>query len=489
MQWRALPWVVAAGFVLRVVWALSADNLHHPDEIFQQLEQAHRWVFGYGLVPWEFQFGTRSWLLPGLLAVPLQLAAWTGLDHPSVYLPAIRILFCAVSACVIPLVYVGARRVASETAGRVAAVTAAFWYELIYFSFRALPDAIAAYLVLAAAVLLLAPASRRQAAAFGVLVGLAVVVRSQLVPVAVVLGLVALCVWTTRARIIAGVASVAVVLAAGLLDRVTWGAWFISYSNNYLFNIEYGVSELFGLMGRRWYADQLLMGSFGLFALAGAWSLWWWRRVWLPVVVILVVVASHTVIGHKEYRFVFAAIPFVIILFGVVVAQAPEVLRRVALVAALLISIAGSLNWLPGQGGIYNAGPLFASDPSVQAYKRLADDPTLEALFIADEYWPSSLGYAYLHRDVPLYFARDLEAMQTESGRGVEAYASHVIHRGVAMATPGFAVVSRTGPVEIRRNVSGTPLRTLAAYSRRIPQPGVDGRYIPSVRPFLPLPR
>jgi hypothetical protein len=31
---------------------------------FSVTEQAHRLVFGYGLVPWEFQLGMRSWLLP-----------------------------------------------------------------------------------------------------------------------------------------------------------------------------------------------------------------------------------------------------------------------------------------------------------------------------------------------------------------------------------------------------------------------------------------
>ncbi len=489
MQWRALPWIVVAGFVLRVVCALSADNLHHPDEIFQQIEQAHRWVFGYGLVPWEFQFGTRSWLLPAVLAVPLQMTAWLGVDHPNVYLPAIKIFFCAISVCVIPLVHVAGRRLASETAGRVAAITTALWYELVYFSFRPLPDVLAAYLLLGAFVVILAPASRRQAALCGALLALAVALRIQLLPVAGGLGLVALARWSPPARIAGLTAAAGVVLTAGLLDRVTWGGWFVSYTNNYLFNVGYDVSALFGVMGHRWYADQLVMASFGLFAVTGLWSLRWWRRLWLPVCVVVIIVASHTAIGHKEYRFVFAVIPFAILLFGVVLARVTEGARRAALAGIALVSIAGGMHRLPGQGGVYDAGPLFAPDPSVQAFRSLTDDPTLTALYIADEYWPSSLGYAYLHRDVPIYFARDLAAMQNESGLGVEAYASHIIHRGTPVETPGFVEVSRIGPVEIRRNVSNAPVRTLEAYSRRIPQPGIDGVYTPSVQPFLPAPK
>lgn len=497
MKWKALPWIVAAGFLLRVVFALSADNVHHPDEIFQYPEQAHRWVFGNGLVPWEFRFGTRSWLLPAMVALPLRLAAWLNLDRPIIYVPAIKILFCAISVCVIPLVYAGASRLASEAAGRIAAITAAMWYELVYFSFRPLPDALAAYLILGAVVVLLSPSSRRQAATLGALLALAVAFRSQMLPVAGVLGLIALLKWTSDQRLAAVAVAAGIVMAVGLLDRVTWGGWFTSYYNNYLFNAVYGVSRLFGEDGHRWYADKLVQASFGLFAVAGVWSVWWWRRVWLPVIVIVMIVATHTTIGHKEYRFVLAGVPLAIVLFGVVAALATDALRparrRLARLAALVavgaISIAGTMNRLPGQLEIYDPGPLFAADPSLRAYMRLADDPSLEALFVADDSWVWSAGYYYLHRNVPIYFPRDVAAMREESGLGVEAYASHVIHRGNIPETPGFALVSRVGPVEIRRNVSRAPLLLLAAQSRQMPQPGIDGIYTPRVRPFLPVPK
>lgn len=489
MQWRALPWIVAAGFVLRVVCALWADNVHHPDEIFQQIEQAHRWVFGYGLIPWEFQFGTRSWLLPGVLAAVLQMTAWLGLDHPAIYLPIVKILFCAISTCVIPLVYVAARHLASETAGRVAAITAALWYELVYFSFRPLPDAVGAYLLLGAFVIILLPSTRRQAALCGALLALAVALRVQLAPAAALLALIAFTRWPSPHRAAGLASAVLVVVCAGLIDRITWGQWFVSYWHNYVFNVVHDVSALFGLMGHRWYADQLVIASAGVFAVAGVVSLWWWRRVWPVVGVIVVIVASHTAIGHKEYRFVFAVVPFVIVLFGVVLAQMPRAVRVVGLIGIAVLSVAGAMHSLPGQRGVYEDGPLFAPDPSSQAFRSLTDDPTLQAVYIADDFWPSSLGYAYLHRDVPIYFERDLAAMQAESGLGIEAYASHVIQRGRPFDTRGFVVASRVGPVEIRRRVNSSPLRTLQTYSRRIPQPGVDGLYTSFVRPFLPLPQ
>lgn len=53
---------------MRAAVALSGDFFIHPDEIMQYLEQGHRLAFGNGVVYWEFFYGARSWLLPGLIA-------------------------------------------------------------------------------------------------------------------------------------------------------------------------------------------------------------------------------------------------------------------------------------------------------------------------------------------------------------------------------------------------------------------------------------
>ena len=61
----------------RYLFHVAADYrlwASHPDEIYQTQEQAHRLVYGYGIVPWEFRDGVRSWILPGLLALELQTA-------------------------------------------------------------------------------------------------------------------------------------------------------------------------------------------------------------------------------------------------------------------------------------------------------------------------------------------------------------------------------------------------------------------------------
>ena len=68
--------VLAIG--LRVTPILIVPSIVWTDEIFQASEQAHRLVYGTGLVPWEFQLGVRSWLLPGIIAALMELARLVG---------------------------------------------------------------------------------------------------------------------------------------------------------------------------------------------------------------------------------------------------------------------------------------------------------------------------------------------------------------------------------------------------------------------------
>jgi phosphatidylinositol glycan class B len=68
--------------LLRVYTSLSTRTFFQPDEFFQSLEVAHRIVFGYGKLTWEWQPTTaiRSTVYPALY-VPIYWALQrTGLD-------------------------------------------------------------------------------------------------------------------------------------------------------------------------------------------------------------------------------------------------------------------------------------------------------------------------------------------------------------------------------------------------------------------------
>ena len=264
-RWRGIYGLTAIGLALRVAFALISENIHHPDEIYQYLEPAHRLVFGYGLIPWEFRYGTRSWLIPFLASAPLFLCRLLHVDRPDVYIPAVKCLFCLLSVSLIPSAYVIGRRLASERAGRLAAFFCCFWYELIYFAPRPLSDVVSAYALTAALALF---AEGRRPVWFGVLLGLCLALRPQLIPAALVLGSAAALSWDKKRLAAAAVGGLTVLLSAGALDRLTWGGWFASYYQNYLFNGARHVSTLFGASPPGWYLGQFLAASGGLLPLA-----------------------------------------------------------------------------------------------------------------------------------------------------------------------------------------------------------------------------
>src|SRR5437763_13560490 len=88
--------LLALALALRLAAIIAFPSLHHPDENFQLLEQAHRIAFGYGIVPWEFRDGTRSPVLPYILAALF----WLGerlLGGPEGYLLVARSALAAAS--------------------------------------------------------------------------------------------------------------------------------------------------------------------------------------------------------------------------------------------------------------------------------------------------------------------------------------------------------------------------------------------------------
>lgn len=68
-----------AALLLRVAIALLTRTFFQPDEYFQSLEPAHRFVFGYGIFTWEWFTSIRSILYPALNIPLYALLKTTGL--------------------------------------------------------------------------------------------------------------------------------------------------------------------------------------------------------------------------------------------------------------------------------------------------------------------------------------------------------------------------------------------------------------------------
>ncbi|KGM30316.1 hypothetical protein P409_33780, partial [Inquilinus limosus MP06] len=309
-----LAGLLALGLVLRFALALAFPRIHHADELFQYYEQAHRLAFGQGMVPWEYREGIRSWLLPGMLAGLMKAVSWVS-DDPSAYLGVSKALWSALSLGIPAVAFLWARRAAGLTAGLTAAFIGTIWFELIYFAPTALTESIATSLLLVGCWLAWTAETtdRRRLVWAGVLFGLVFVFRFHLLPAIVTAVVIAgRGDWRGRVRPMLLAGLVPVVLCNGLLDWVTLGWPFQSVLKNFWINIVEEKSHSFGVMPLGFYFTEY----------ARVWS--WWlapmaalivlgaRRQPMLVAVPLAVVLSHSLVAHKEYRFVLPALPFLL---------------------------------------------------------------------------------------------------------------------------------------------------------------------------------
>ncbi len=303
---------------LRAAVALAFPNIIARDEVFQYLEQAHRLVFGQGYVPWEYQIGLRNWLIPLLLAAPMEAAHWVW-ANPLAGLILIRVLLCAAS---LSIVWSATRWGGDFYGGRgawTAGIFAAVFPDLWLFAPHPLEEVFAADCFVPALYLISRAGGAGQGRAIAdaaFLLGLTVVFREQLVPAVAVAG-AALCGRDARRWLVALAAGAVPLAAAGLLDWYAWGEPFRSFWLNIFINAHLRVSEMLGTSPPGFYVAILLLDW--LWALPLMVVLVWRgaRKLPVPGLVVLVILVSHALVAHKEYRFIFPAIAIAVPLAGV----------------------------------------------------------------------------------------------------------------------------------------------------------------------------
>ena len=223
----ALPAVLTLALGIRAAAVWTQTYVLYVDETFQDLEQGHRLAFGSGMVPWEFQDGIRSWLLPGVIAGLMRLTSLIS-DDPLVYLRLIRLLCVALSLVVVLAGFRIGQRQDGLIGGIVTGGFCAVWFDLIYFAPAVLTEVLAAHCTILAIFLSerTGPRSPRRLLLIGGLFGLAFCLRYQYAP-----ALLAAMLWryrlswpTWRWLLIGGLA--VVLPLAGGLDALTWGSPF-----------------------------------------------------------------------------------------------------------------------------------------------------------------------------------------------------------------------------------------------------------------------
>lgn len=393
----ALLLLLAAALRAAVTWGASA---HHPDEIFQYLEQAHRLVFGYGYVPWEYRAGMRSWLVPALLAAPMWLGDALAPDTLA-YLILPRLL---VALATLGIVW-GAWSLGERTSRRhalIAAFVAAIWFEQVYYASHTLTETIAVATAIPG-VALLQRERRRDLILAGALLAFAALVRFHYAP-----ALALLVVWRCRldARawrdVILG--ALPILAVSALVDLAAGMRPYGWIATNFRRNVIENASATYGVSGPLYYLAEL----------SKAWGLAFMPIVFLAIfgarrhpqllAAAVLTILIHMTIGHKEPRFILLATTLIVFLAAIGTADlialatparhAP--LTALALtgwsIASLSLALAGDmrLQW-SNEAPALSAASLAGRDPKLCGFATYGM-----------RYWQTG-GHTFLHRDTPIY--------------------------------------------------------------------------------------
>jgi GPI mannosyltransferase 3 len=398
--------IVVIAVLLRSVAAI-VDSFYYDDEIGQYIEQAHRIVFGFGTIPWEYHFGMRNWLIPLFLTPSMALGNLIA-PQSDLYLVLPRLCMAFASLPILWAAFTLGNRT-SRGHALAALFVSALWYEFIFFGTRTLSEPIAVALILPAAALGLSENARRSHLTIaGLLLGLGVLLRFQYaVPIAI-LGLGCLAV-DARARILplfiggvlAATCGAAVDLAMGMVP-FKW--LFINFYQNIVANqsANYGVSNPFSYV-----ADISI----------------WWGIATAPLLALLMIgyrhqrllvwaavanLGLHMMIGHKEYRFIFltVAIFMIVAAMGSVdvalwARQRFPKLRPKLLAAILAAAWAATSAELASSATMMPRWTSF--EATLKAMAKVGRDPLSCAVAIdANLYWKSG-AYSRLHKNIPIY--------------------------------------------------------------------------------------
>ncbi len=444
--WFLLPWLLMLAFALRLLVSLTSDYVWRPDELATYLEQAHRVVYGYGIIPWDIDLKLRSWVVASIPIAVLEICNWVGFDHPDQYIPVMR-TFNATFSLAIPLgTYVLCRRTLQESTARIAFVVSCFWYELVVMAPHTLSEFYSTYIFFAAASLIKRFPSPSRVALIGFLLGVAVAFRPHYTLSIFLFGLLFLCLLQdklTRLYYIAG--GIAACIAWGLVDRLTLGGWWVSIFN-YLFVVtDYYENTPYTAPSLVERLPKLFIPSLGLFYIALLWGVFVRWKLLFPILLpLLGVLAFHLFINlGPEYSNFLLAVALAIICISEFVSEAlaksteNKSLRKV--VAIVIFSTLTGLSFsglLPGLRYTELAHNRYFSNTDFKnfgAYRIISRLPSKNVKGVFFDLWASggtTGAYYYLHHRVPLFipgtsYERIVKTIGYEAL--LEKYVSHVV--------------------------------------------------------------
>jgi phosphatidylinositol glycan class B len=369
--WALLAWI---GAVIGLAARLAAYRLHpdiHPDELFQYIEPAWWHLHGYGWPAWEWAVGLRSWVLPAYHGAWMVLLSWVGVRRGEAVVHALQLHWALLGLCLLPAAWRAGRAMAAASpqtgrlspdppgaaaplgweGGLLAVLAVAVLPEIAYFAPHTFSEAPSMILLVWGCTLWLSARARggdhpwRTGLWTGALLAAGVCIRLANGPLVIVpvVDLWARKRWRALAGVVA--AGIAVTLAFGVVDWVTWGEPFHSALAYLDYNFVQGRAAEHATQMR----DSL---GFGLVVLVVPVILAF-RRVWPWAFAALLLFFMLSTQAHKEERFVLVVYPLLAVSWGAACGRGLMRIRRPrvrALAWAALALLGAAVVWRNAEG-------------------------------------------------------------------------------------------------------------------------------------------
>ncbi|XP_033634121.1 GPI mannosyltransferase 3-like [Asterias rubens] len=329
------PWPRKRMLLLLILFrwlnAALTQTYFAPDEYWQSLEVAHKVVFGYGYLTWEWRTGLRGFAHPAIFAVLYKALAVLQLDHPILIIVLPRMLQGTFSAIGDLYLYKFARRMWGEDTARWALFCHLSSWFVFYTAARTLSNTMEMILTVCGLFhypwplyMLKGSLTDRNISSVGwylFCASLATVMR----PTAGIIW-IPLCLWhLARSQnlfitlLVDMIPMASASLSCSLLiDRLFYGKWVFVHFNFLRFNTLYNISSFYGTQSWHWYLSQGLPIIMGTHILPFILGIRLAGRSYRPLVILMMWTQFiYSLLQHKEYRFLLPLVPIAMAFCGV----------------------------------------------------------------------------------------------------------------------------------------------------------------------------
>ncbi|KHJ84139.1 plasmid Maintenance Protein [Oesophagostomum dentatum] len=386
-------------FAFRLLGVLLIQTWFVPDEVYQSTEVAHRAVFGTGHLTWEWTHALRSPLHPAVIAALYKPIQWLELDSQVVIAKLPRIFHAFVFSFGDYAFYLLSRRLLlSVDAAFYSFVTYLSSWFIFYCAPRTLSNSLETALTIIALLWYPFFSNRMRSKVWPyITIGvLTIVIRPTAALLWVVFGVAHLMRHPKPVNLIFSTvlpAALPVLLMSVLVDSLCYARVTSSLWNFLSFNVLEGGSAHFGVHPWYWYFTeglpsvltlQLVPIMFGLFST--------WRPTLLPLAASAFYVLFHTLLPHKEQRFLLPIIPLLCLYAGPFFSARRSTLRRGFLFLMIGVNIIIALYC----GLRHQIGPYNAADSVIALAAKKSRNVSVAALMPCY----SIPGHSYFHNEV-----------------------------------------------------------------------------------------